>query len=390
LSQGREKLNLIARVEKPVLAVSSRSSFISKDEKMSNVIPTPKPELEIGDDLRWAALVARDKSANDSFYAVKTTGVYCKPSCPARLPKRENVAFYFSIEQAEDAGFRACKRCKPTQSSSESDAARKIVAACRIIEASEEIPSLTELAQEVGLSQHHFHRVFKSTTGLTPRGYAVAHRANRVRDQLAEKETVTNAIYGAGFGSSSRFYAKAEAMLGMKPSEFRSGASGKEMHFAVGECRLGSILVAASAKGVCAILLGDDPDELVRDLQDRFPRAILVGDVKEFEATVAAVVSFVEAPQSAFNLPLDIQGTSFQQRVWQALRAIPAGRTATYADIATAIGSPKAVRAVAQACGANSLAVAIPCHRVIRTDGSLSGYRWGVERKRQLLQSEAA
>jgi AraC family transcriptional regulator, regulatory protein of adaptative response / methylated-DNA-[protein]-cysteine methyltransferase len=381
---------LIARVKKPTFALSSRSSFISKDEKMSKFITTQKTEHEIGDDPRWSALVARDKSANNSFYyAVKTTGVYCKPSCPARLPKRENVAFYNSIEQAEGAGFRACKRCKPTQSSSESETARKIVTACRIIEASEEIPSLTELALKVGFSQHYFHRVFKSATGLTPQGYAMAHRANRVRDQLSEEETITSAIYGAGFGSSSSFYATAEAMLGMTPSEFRAGASGKEMHFAVGECRLGSILVAASEKGVCAILLGDDPDALVRDLQDRFPHAILVGGVKAFEATVAAVVSFVEAPQSAFNLPLDIQGTSFQQRVWQALREIPVGKTATYADIATAIGSPKAVRAVAQACGANPIAVAIPCHRVIRTDGSLSGYRWGVERKRQLLQSEA-
>lgn len=358
---------------------------------MSTAILAQEVEDKPLDDHRWTALTSRDRSTDGSFYyGVKTTGVFCKPSCPARLPRRENVSFYETMEQAAEAGFRACKRCKPAHSSAESETARKIVAACRLIEAAEKIPSLIELAQEVGLSPHHFHRLFKATTGLTPRGYAMANRANRVRNQLGEEESVTSAIYGAGFGSSSRFYAKAEAMLGMKPSEFRAGASGKEVHFAVGECHLGSILVASSAKGVCAILLGDDPEELVRDLQDRFPHAELIGDVKEYESTIATVVSFVEEPQSGFKLPLDIQGTSFQQRVWEALRSIPVGKTATYADIATAIGSPKAVRAVAQACGANALAVAIPCHRVIRTDGSLSGYRWGVERKRQLLEKEAA
>jgi AraC family transcriptional regulator, regulatory protein of adaptative response / methylated-DNA-[protein]-cysteine methyltransferase len=342
-------------------------------------------------DPRWPAVVARDRNTDGQFfYSVKSTGVYCRPSCAARLAKPENVAFHATTDDAERAGFRACKRCKPDQPPVEQQAAAKIAAACRTIEAAEEPPSLATLAAGAALSPYHFHRVFKSITGLTPKGYASAHRTNRLRDQLADGETVTEAIYGAGFGSSSRFYENAESMLGMSPSAFRQGGVRTRIQFAVGECRLGSVLVAASDKGVCAILMGDEPEGVLRELQDRFPHAMLVRGSNEFESMVGIVIAFIETPQAGLDLPLDVQGTAFQQRVWQALRAIPVGTTASYADVARAIGSPKSVRAVAQACAANALAVAIPCHRVVRTDGSLSGYRWGIERKRQLLESEAA
>jgi AraC family transcriptional regulator of adaptative response/methylated-DNA-[protein]-cysteine methyltransferase len=265
----------------------------------------------------------------------------------------------------------------------------KVAEACRIIEEAEAAPRFDELARRVGMSPYHFHRTFRSVTGLTPRQYAAAHRARRVRKELGRSGTVTEAIYEAGFNSSGRFYERSNEVLGMTPTDYRAGGANAEIRFAVGECSLGSILVARSARGVCAILLGDDPDALARELQDAFPRAILVGGDEEFERLVANVVGFVEAPSAGLDLPLDVRGTAFQQRVWQALREIPPGATASYSDVAKRIGAPNAVRAVAQACAANSIAVAIPCHRVVRTDGGLSGYRWGVERKRALLESEA-
>jgi AraC family transcriptional regulator, regulatory protein of adaptative response / methylated-DNA-[protein]-cysteine methyltransferase len=265
-----------------------------------------------------------------------------------------------------------------------------VAKACRLIEAADVVPSLPALAKAAGVSRFHFHRVFRTTTGLTPRAYAAAHRARRVRERLGRSDTVTAAIYDAGFNSSGRFYATAWEELGMTPTDFRSGGNGTAIRFAVGESSLGSILVAATDKGVCAILLGDDPGTLVRDLQDRFPKARLEGGDVGFERLVATVVGFVETPALGLDLPLDVRGTVFQRRVWQALRAIPAGGTATYADVAERIGAPRAVRAVAQACAANPLAVAIPCHRVVRQDGALSGYRWGVARKGLLLEREAA
>jgi AraC family transcriptional regulator of adaptative response/methylated-DNA-[protein]-cysteine methyltransferase len=263
-----------------------------------------------------------------------------------------------------------------------------VTAACRQLERSEVIPSLRELAARAGMSPFHFHRVFKQGTGLTPRAYAAAARGRRVRERLARGGAITAAIYDAGFGSSGRFYEASDGLLGMRPKDFRAGGAHAEIRFAVGECSLGSILVARSERGVCAILLGDDPDRLVRDLQDRFPRARLIGADAGFERWVAEVVGLVEAPAVGLTLPLDVRGTAFQERVWRALREIPPGRTATYAEIARRIGRPKSVRAVAQACGANPLAVAIPCHRVVRSDGGLSGYRWGVARKRALLERE--
>lgn len=338
-------------------------------------------------DPRWAAVAARDPQAM-FFYSVKTTGVYCRPSCAARLARPENVQFHRTCKDAEKAGFRPCKRCKPDQASMV-EHSEKIVSACRLIENSETPPSLKLLAQHAGLSAYHFHRVFKAATGLTPKGYASAHRASVVRRSLNKSGTVTDAIYDAGYNSNSRFYEKSNQVLGMTPSSYRAGGAQTDIRFAVGESSLGSILVAQSERGICAIFLGDDPDALVRELQDQFPKANLIGGDAGFEQLVAKVVGFVEAPERGLDLPLDVRGTAFQQRVWQSLRKIPAGSIASYAEVAKLIGSPRSIRAVAQACGANKLAVVIPCHRVVRNDGALSGYRWGVERKRALLEKEA-
>ncbi len=344
------------------------------------------------DEARWAAVTRRDRAADGAFvYAVRTTGVYCRPSCPARLARRENVTFHAAPADAERAGFRPCRRCRPGEASQEERRVLAVTAACRLIEAAEEPPPLTELAAAAGLSPHHFHRMFKRVAGVTPKAYAAAHRAGRVAAGLRTAETVTGAIYDAGFNSASRFYEASNATLGMTPTAYRNGGLGAEIRFAVGACWLGSVLVAATDKGVCSIRLGDDPEALVRSLRDDFPKARLVGGDAAFEDTVARVVAMVEAPHAggpAADLPLDIGGTAFQRRVWQALREIPAGSTATYAEVAASIGRPGAVRAVAGACAANELAVAIPCHRVVRSDGSLSGYRWGVERKRRLLARE--
>jgi AraC family transcriptional regulator, regulatory protein of adaptative response / methylated-DNA-[protein]-cysteine methyltransferase len=344
-------------------------------------------------DPRWALVVNRDQKADGEFYySVRTTGVYCRPSCAARLARPENVGFHASCEEAQKAGFRPCKRCQPDQPS-KAGHSLKIAAACRLIEGSieesKDAPGLGQLAREAGLSAWHFHRLFKAATGLTPKEYAAAHRDKRVRKTLNTSGSVTDAIYDAGYNSNGCFYRTANQVLGMTPSSYRGGGAGTDISFAVGECSLGSILVARSERGICAILLGDDPEALTQDLQDRFPQANLIGGDSAFEQFVAKVVGFVEAPAIGLNLPLDIRGTAFQQRVWQALQKIPAGATASYTDIAKLIGSPKSVRAVAQACGANALAVAIPCHRVVRRDGALSGYRWGVERKRTLLEREA-
>jgi AraC family transcriptional regulator of adaptative response/methylated-DNA-[protein]-cysteine methyltransferase len=340
-------------------------------------------------DPRWSAVLARDPKADDSFwYSVRTTGVYCRPSCAARRARPENVRFHASREAAEQAGFRPCKRCTPDQASLHEQHAAKVAEACRLIEDSEQLPDLAALAAHAGISPWHFHRVFKAITGLTPKAYANAHRARRVRRELSRSDSVTAAVYDAGYNSSGRFYAESGEVLGMTPGNYRAGGTNTAIRFAVGECSLGSILVAASERGICSILIGDDPDVLARELQDQFPNAELIGGDAAFETLVAQVVGFVEAPELGLDLPLDVRGTAFQQRVWNALRAIPAGSTASYGDIANRIGAPKSARAVAQACASNTLAVAIPCHRVVRSDGGLSGYRWGVERKRALLDRE--
>jgi AraC family transcriptional regulator of adaptative response/methylated-DNA-[protein]-cysteine methyltransferase len=343
----------------------------------------------VADDPRWARIVARDKAADGHFwYSVSTTGVYCRPSCPSRIANPRNVQIHDSLESAKATGFRPCRRCKPDGVSIEAENAELVAKACRVIEESEEELALEELSGVIGRSPSYFHRIFKTVTGLTPKDYAAAHRAKKLRQRLASGNTVTEALYDAGFSSSGRFYEKSTDMLGMTPSRYRAGGADEEIRFAVGQTSLGAILVASSGKGVAAILLGDDPDELVRNLQDRFPKAHLIGADRDYEALIAKVVGLVETPGRGLNLPIDVRGTAFQQRVWQALQKVPAGETVSYAELARRIGSPKAVRAVASACAANNLAVAIPCHRVLRMDGSLSGYAWGVERKRALLGRE--
>jgi AraC family transcriptional regulator of adaptative response/methylated-DNA-[protein]-cysteine methyltransferase len=355
----------------------------------STAKPRHSSAQDITGDPRWARVIARDAAADGQFvYAVKTTGVYCNPSSASKLPKPENVVFFDSAKKAEVAGFRPS--ISADQSAMAARQAGIVAAACRAIESAETPPRLEALAKTARLSPFHFHRVFKQVTGLTPRAYASAHRARRMREQLKAREArITDAIYDAGFGSNSRFYEASDDVLGMAAKDYRAGGTNATIKFAVGECSLGSILVAQGKRGVCAILLGDDPDKLVRDLQNQFPKAELVGADRDFERLVAQVVGFVEAPRKGLKLPLDVQGTAFQVRVWEALRKIPVGTTVSYADIAKRIGRPHAIRAVAQACAANHLAVAIPCHRVVRRDGDLSGYRWGVERKRELLQRES-
>lgn len=342
-------------------------------------------------DPRWKQVTARDPSADGAFYySVRTTGVYCRPSCRARRPRPENVAFHATREEAARAGFRPCRRCKPDQPPAAQRAATVVAALCRMIEESEEAPSLQGLARRAGFSLFHTQRLFREVTGVTPRAYAAACRAQRVRAELLAGKPVTEALYAAGFGSSSRFYERAGELLGMTPARYRAGGARLAIRFAVGECSLGSILVAATERGVCAILLGAAPEELVHDLERRFPRADLVGGDAAFESLVARVVALVERPSAGVTLPLDVRGTAFQRRVWEALSAVPAGRTITYAELAAAVGAPTSARAVARACAANPLAVAIPCHRVVRSDGAPSGYRWGVQRKATLLRREAA
>lgn len=355
------------------------------------MIPEPDPdEPRYRDDAdRRDAVARRDPKSDGAFvYSVKTTGVYCRPSCPSRPARPENVRFHATTDDAERAGFRPCKRCRPNGPGVANRHVEAVARACRSIERAGEIPSLDELASEVGLSRHHFHRVFKAQTGVTPRAYAVANRTRRVAGELSRRSTITRAILGAGFPSGGRFYETSNGALGMTPTAFRAGGDGTTIRFAIGEGSLGSILVAASDKGVCAILLGDDPEALARELQDRFPRAELLGGDPDFDRLVARVVGFVERPVIGLDLPMDIRGTAYQCRVWEALRAIPVGSTASYSEVAATLGQPGSARAVATACAANAIAVAIPCHRVVRSDGSLSGYRWGVERKGELLRRE--
>ena len=342
------------------------------------------------DDPRWQAVLARDARAEGRFvYSVATTGVYCRPACAARTPNPRNVAFHADPGEAEAAGFRPCRRCRPNEAPLAERQAALIAAACRRIEAAEEPLSLGELADGAGLSPHHFHRLFRAITGLTPKGYGDAERARKVREALGNGAQVTEALYDAGFGSSGRFYAAANDALGMRPAAYRKGGASAEIRYGIGQSSLGRVLAAASDRGICAILLGDDDAELVGLLESRFPNALMIAADADFQDNVAQVVALVEEPARGLDLPLDIRGTAFQRRVWQALQAIPAGETRSYAELARAVGEPKAARAVAAACAANKIAVAVPCHRVVRGDGALSGYRWGVERKRSLLAREA-
>ncbi len=338
----------------------------------------------------WELVSKRDRKADGAFYySVETTGVYCRPSCPSRLAKPQNVRFHKSCADAERAGFRPCKRCRPDGTSPAEEQASMVARACQAIEQSDSVPTLEHLAEQVGMTPFHLHRVFKAATGLTPKGYAAARRSQRVRSQLLSGEgTITEAMYAAGYNSNGRFYGESQAILGMTPSTFRSGGDKEDIKFALGQCSLGAILVAQSTKGICAISLGGDPEILLRELQKQFPKARLLGGDQDFEAVVSKVVGFVDSPSIGCDLPLDLRGTAFQQRVWNALTEIPVGSRVSYTELAQRIGAPGSVRAVAQACASNQLAVAIPCHRVVRQDGELAGYRWGIERKRQILQSE--
>ncbi|UWE18225.1 bifunctional DNA-binding transcriptional regulator/O6-methylguanine-DNA methyltransferase Ada [Herbaspirillum huttiense] len=341
-------------------------------------------------DICWQAVQQRDASFDGRFwYAVRTTGVYCKPSCGARTPLRKNVAFHASCAAAEAAGFRPCQRCKPDQPPLHERQAQAIAQACRLIAQAEEQPDTATLAQAAGLSRHHFHRVFKQHTGLTPKAYADAHRAGRLRAQLGGSASVTDTFHDVGFHSSGRFYAQSKAQLGMQPATYRRGGRGEKIRFAVAQCWLGALLVAATEQGICALTLGSEPEELLRQLQDRFPHADLAPGDAAFEQTLAQVLTALDDPQQGAALPLDVRGTAFQQRVWQALRAVPPGVTLTYAELAARIGQPAAVRAVANACARNEIAVLIPCHRIVRLDGAPSGYRWGIARKSALLAREA-
>jgi len=341
---------------------------------------------------RWAALVQRDPQAEGAFwYAVCTTGVYCRPTCPSRVPRQNNVRFFDTPDAAEQAGFRACKRCQPRAQNAAEQQSALIQQACALIEAAATPPRLPELAAAVGLSPYHFQRLFKRVVGISPRQYAATRQQQRLRDELRQEERVTEAMYNAGFESSSSLYQQGAAALGMTPSAYQQGAPETTIHYTTAPCYLGWVLVAATAQGICAIALDDDPAPLAANLRAEFPQAHIQQTADPaFAEWVAQVVAFIEAPAQGLRLPLDIQGTAFQRRVWEALQAIPAGQTATYAEIAARIGQPTAARAVARACAANRLAVAIPCHRVVRGDGAVGGYRWGTARKHALLHTEEA
>lgn len=357
---------------------------------MNRVVTVARMEIVQESDYRWQAIVRKDSLFDDKFfYGVTTTGVFCRPSCAARLPKAEHVSFHATCEDALRSGFRPCKRCRPDEIALRERQLLKVQQICEMLDRAETIPSLQELAAHAGCSAHHFHRMFKRATGLTPRAYAEAGRTRRMQEQLVVSENVTAAIYEAGFSSSGRFYDKCDKSLGMTPTQFRAGGNNVAIAFALTETTFGHVLVAMTARGVCAILIGEDPAVLLQDLKRRFPKATLTGGDESFLQSVSRVIEFVEAPATHLELPLDIQGTAFQQRVWLALTKIPAGMTASYAEIAKGLGMPDGARAVANACAANSLAVAIPCHRVVRTGGDLAGYRWGIERKRELLRREA-
>jgi AraC family transcriptional regulator of adaptative response/methylated-DNA-[protein]-cysteine methyltransferase len=346
------------------------------------------PELGT-DQARWEVLLRRDRENSDFVYGVRTTGVYCRPGCASRLPKRENVCFFEGSAEAEQAGFRPCRRCRPDSPETEAAQVAAICQACKTIAESEEPPRLADLAQAAGISPFHFQRLFRSIVGVTPKQYAQEKRLGRAREKLQQGATVTDALYDAGFASSSRFYQQSASALGMKPSDYKRGALGLLIRYAIASCDLGYALVAATDMGICAITLGDSPAPLQDDLRRRFPKAELRADDPGLDQAVTQVLALIESPRRGLDLPLDIRGTAFQRRVWQALQEIPTGTTTSYGELAARIEQPTAARAVAQACAANPISVAIPCHRVRRGNGELGGYHWGLERKRILLERES-
>ncbi|MBU1394757.1 MAG: bifunctional DNA-binding transcriptional regulator/O6-methylguanine-DNA methyltransferase Ada [Gammaproteobacteria bacterium] len=338
---------------------------------------------------RWQAVVRRDPQADGEFvYAVRTTGVVCRPSCPSRAAKRQNVEFFESAELAVAAGYRPCQRCRPDAISLQQRWTERVLEACRAIEQNPSALTLDQLAQQAGTSAHHFQRRFKAVTGLSPKAYHKAAQARRMRTALQSAQSVTEAIYEAGFNSSGRFYEDAPALLGMSPGSYRKGGVGEHLRYAIESCTLGRVIVAATRKGICAIEFDESAQALEARIRERFPQAQFEPVDAEFQQWIAQVLRYIAQPLSVLDLPLDVQGTVFQRRVWQALQAIPAGQTASYAEIAERIGQPKAFRAVAHACAGNPVAVAIPCHRAVRADGRLAGYRWGIARKAELLRRE--
>ncbi len=341
------------------------------------------------DDHRWDAVVGRDRSADGRFvYAVRTTGVYCRPTCASRLPKRGNVTFFDTTDAARAAGFRACRRCRPDVASPADPWAEKIRRACAFLARADGHPSLSALAAHVGGSPYHLHRNFKRIVGVTPREYADAVRMGKVKRALRDGDNVTGAMVDAGYGSSSRFYERATQRFGMAPATYRRGGAGMAISYAIAESPLGRLLVAATPVGVCSVAMGATDADLVARLRREYPAATIAPGDGSLAAWTSAVVAHLTGATPRLDLPLDIQATAFQSRVWRALAEIPRGETRTYADVARAIGKPTATRAVARACATNPVALAIPCHRVIASDGSVGGYRWGAERKRALLQME--
>jgi len=337
----------------------------------------------------WDAVVAHDASQDGNFfYSVKTTGVYCRPGCASRQPLRKNVAFFETQEAAEAAGFRACKRCRPNEGSVADRHVAAVARACAVIRREDALPSLAELASAAGISRYHFHRVFKQVTGTTPREWGKAHRLDRFAGRLDAGEPIAEAVYAAGFGASSRAYEAAPNGLGMTPGARRKGGKGETIRFTTMRTPIGYALVAATARGICMTALGDNPATLEAELEERFPSAELRPDDGALADWAERIVRFITAPGRQPDLPLDIRGTAFQARVWRALQKVPPGSTATYTEIAEALGQPNAVRAVARACASNKLALLVPCHRIVRSDGDLAGYRWGLERKRALLARE--
>jgi AraC family transcriptional regulator of adaptative response/methylated-DNA-[protein]-cysteine methyltransferase len=337
----------------------------------------------------WTALASRDAGADGAFvYAVRTTGVYCRPGCASRPPRRENVAFYPTPAAAEAAGFRPCKRCRPSDASIGERHVAAIGRACALIRAQDTLPSLAELADAAHLSRFHFHRVFKQITGTTPREWGKAHRLDRFAERLDSGESVAAAVYGAGFGASSRAYAAAPNGLGMTPGARRHGGRGETIRFTTVKTGLGWALVAATARGICMTALGDERAALEAELRRQFPAALIWPADATLIAWAEQIVSFIIRPDAQPDLPLDIRGTAFQAQVWRALQKLPPGRTTSYSEIAAALGRPEAVRAVARAIASNNLALLVPCHRVVRSDGALAGYRWGIERKRALIARE--
>ena len=341
----------------------------------------------------WQAVLARDSRSNGTFvYAVRSTGIYCNPSCPSRRPQRDQVIFFSEPEAAEQAGFRPCRRCQPGGTVKPESQVELVRRACRYIEQNlDSLPSLASLSAQVHLSPYHLQRVFKRIMGITPRQYAEACRLGRLKAQLKDGEPVTRALYDVGYGSSSRLYERAPSQLGMTPTAYRRGGPGMHIDYTIVDCPLGRLLVAATAKGICAVSLGDDDTVLEAALFSEYPAAEINrdGDEVNLSQWVNALVSHLNGQHPHIDLPLDVQATAFQWRVWQELQAIPYGSTRSYSQVAQALGQPRATRAVARACATNPVPLVVPCHRVVREDGTLGGYRWGLERKQQLLAQEA-